>query len=133
MQLDWLEVTSKIFEMIVFPAIALVAISIITFVKAKKTEVLENTKSELTKKYVEMLDATITDCVLSTSQTFVSALKQQGAFDEAAQKQAFKLTYDAVVATLTDEAQKYLNEAINDLNTYITNKIEAKVLMSKTV
>jgi hypothetical protein len=35
------------------------------------------------------------------------------------------------MAILTDEAQMYLNEAIKDLNAYITNKIESGVVAAK--
>ena len=78
-----------------------------------------------------MLDKTITECVLATNQTYVEALKKQGAFDIEAQKEAFKLTYEAVMAILTEDAQEYLGEAINDLNAYITTKIESQVVVSK--
>lgn len=33
---------------------------------------------------------------------------------------------------LSEEAKKYLNEAIGDLNLYITQKIEAEVNVNKT-
>ena len=78
-----------------------------------------------------MLDTTITDCIRATNQTYVNSLKEQGAFDKEAQKKAFKQTYDAVMAILTEDAKEYLNEAINDLNTYITNKIESGVVVVK--
>lgn len=58
-------------------------------------------------------------------------MKKQGSFDLDAQKQAFLLTYEAVMSILTDDAQVYLNEAIKDLNTYITTKIESQVVVVK--
>lgn len=132
MQINWIEILSIVFEAIVFPAISAVAIYFITWIRAKKQELQTKTKDETTKKYIEMLDKTITDCVLATSQTYVDALKKEGSFDAEAQKHAFQLTYDAVVAVLTDEAQKYLAEAVKDLPTYITNKIEANVKANKS-
>ena len=47
---------------------------------------------------------------------------------------SFSLLLGAIVgitATAADEAEVYLNEAIKDLNAYITNKIEAQVIISK--
>lgn len=129
--MDWLEILEKVFEIAVFPAISAAAIYFITWLNVKKQELLKKTKDEMTKKYIEMLDKTITECVLATSQTYVEALKKEGTFDVEAQKKAFQLTYDAVFAILTDEAQKYLSEAVNDLGAYITNKIEANVIMTK--
>ena len=131
MQLDWLDILYKVFEVAIIPILAAATVYLVTFIKAKKNEILEKTKNETTKKYVELLDKTITECVLATNQTYVEALKKQGSFDAEAQKQAFKLTYDAIMAILTDDAQEYLAEAIKDLDTYITNRIEAQVVVNK--
>jgi predicted RNA-binding protein Jag len=129
--MDWLEIVGTIFEIAIFPAISAAAIYFITWINAKKQELLNKTKNETETKYVEMLDKTITECVLATSQTYVKALKEEGRFDEAAQKVAFQKTFDAVMAILTDEAQTYLSEITKDLNVYITNKIEATVKATK--
>lgn len=131
MQLDWLEVLYKIFEVAIIPLLGAATLYLIAFIDAKKKELKEKAKSETTKKYIDMLDDTIINCVIATNQTYVEALKKAGSFDAEAQKQAFKLTYEAVMAVLTDEAQVYLNEAIKDLNAYITNKIESGVVVAK--
>ena len=129
--MDWLEILGTIFEIAIFPAISAAAIYFITWINAKKQELLKKTKNETEAKYVEMLDKTITECVLATSQTYVQALKAEGKFDAEAQKVAFQKTFDAVMAILTDEAQVYLNEITKDLSVYITNKIEATVTATK--
>ncbi len=131
MQINWLEIVGTVFEIAIFPAISAAAIYFITWINAKKQELLKKTKNETETKYVEMLDKTITECVLATSQTYVKALKEEGRFDEAAQKVAFQKTFDAVMAILTDEAQTYLSEVTKDLSMYITNKIEATVKATK--
>ena len=131
MQLDWLEILYKVFEVAIIPLLGAATLYLIAFIDAKKKELKEKAKSETTKKYIDMLDDTIINCVIATNQTYVDALKKAGSFDAEAQKQAFKLTYDAVMAILTEEAQLYLNEAIKDLNAYITNKIESGVVAAK--
>ncbi len=131
MQLDWLDILYKVFEVAIIPILAAATMYLVTLIKAKKQELLEKTKNETTKKYIEMLDKTITDCVIATNQTYVEALKKQGSFDVEAQKKAFQLTYDAVMAILTDDANEYLTEAIKDLNAYITTKIESQVVVVK--
>ena len=55
-----------------------------------------------------------------------SVLAAQKAAKEA-QKEAFELTYNAVMAVLTDEAKHYLAAIYGDLTAYITTRIEAEV------
>ena len=124
MQLDWLNILEKLFEVALFPIIGAAAIYRVAFIKVKKEELLAKAKNETVKKYIEMLDKTIVECVMATNQTYVETLKKQGSFDAEAQKKAFQLTFNSVMAVLTDDAQEYLNEAVKDLTVYITNKIE---------
>ena len=129
--MDWLEILEKVFEIIVFPAISAAALYFISWLNAKKQELAAKTNSEMTKKYLDILNSTIAECVLATNQTYVDALKKEGSFGIEAQKEAFKRTYEAVLTVLTDDAQKYLGEAVNDLGAYITNKIEAQISSTK--
>lgn len=131
MQLDWLDILDKIFDIAIVPLIGAAAMYLVALIKVEKQKLLEKTEDETTKKYLDLLDKTITECVLATNQTYVNALKSQNAFDAEAQKKAFQLTLDAIMAILTEDAQVYLNEAVNDLNTYITTKIEAQVAVTK--
>ena len=131
MQLDWLDILNKIFEVAIIPIIGAATMYLVTFIKAKNQELAEKIKNENIKKYIEMLDKTIVECVLATNQTYVKALKDQNAFDLDAQKKAFQITYDAVMAILTEDAQEYLNETVSDLTAYITNKIECQVAITK--
>ena len=129
--MNWSEVLKIVFEVIVFPVLSAAGIYFITWINAKKNELKQKTKNETAQKYLDLLNNTIVECVLATNQTYVEALKKEGSFDAEAQKKAFQLTYDAVIGVLTEDAQKYLGEAVNDLTAYITTKIEAQVGMSK--
>jgi hypothetical protein len=129
--MNWTEILGMVFEFIVFPVISAAAVYFITWIHAKKQELAKKAKDDTTKKYLDMLDKTIPECVLATSQTYVEALKKEGKFDAVAQKKAFQQTFDAVMAVLTDDAKEYLGEAVKDLTAYITNKIEANVKATK--
>lgn len=123
---------TQIMEVVVIPLLGILTAYIVKIVNAKLEEVSANRKNELEKKYINMLNDTISDCVIATTQTYVESLKKQGRFDVEAQKEAFNQTYSAVMGILSEEAKKYLNEAIGDLNLYITQKIEAEVKINKT-
>lgn len=129
--MDWANVVKQIFELVVFPLLGIGTTYLIVLINAKIKELKKQSDSDLEKKYLDMLNNTIVDCVLATNQTYVNELKKQGKFDLDAQKIAFQKTYENVMALLTDEAKKYLSEALGDLQTYINNKIEAEVLLNK--
>lgn len=128
-----MEMLAEIFEVCIIPLLGVLTAYFIKFVNAKSAEIGTKVENETQKKYLEMLNSTITDCVIATTQTYVDSLKKQGTFDAEAQKVAFTMTYESVVKLLTDEATEYLNEAVGDLQLYITQKIEAEVNLNKTI
>lgn len=129
--MDWLNILQQIFELCIIPLLAIITRSLVIYISMKKDELKSKTDSELAKKYLELLNDTIADCVIATNQTYVETLKKGNAFTADAQKAAFEKTYQAVIATLSEEAQKYLSEVVGDLQTYITQKIEASVNQNK--
>lgn len=128
-----MEMLAQIFEVCIIPLLGVLTAYFVKFVNAKSAEIGTKVENETQKKYLEMLNSTITDCVIATTQTYVDSLKKQGAFDAEAQKVAFTMTYESVIKLLTDEATEYLNEAVGDLQLYITQKIEAEVNLNKII
>ena len=129
--MDWMNVLSKVFELIIFPVISIGGIYLTYLISVKIKELKQKTNNDTAKKYLDMLNDTIANAVLATTQTYVEALKKEGKFDAEAQKIAFKQTYDAVMKVLNAEAMKYITESVGDLETYVTNRIEAEVRMTK--
>ena len=131
--MNWLEIGNWAFQTLVPIALLLGSVSLIVYIGIKKKEIKDKTDSDTVDRYLDMLETTITDAVLTTTQTYVEALKNKNAFDIEAQKIAFKMSYDAVMKVLTDDAKLYLQTIVGDLQTYITNKIEAKVKLTKVM
>jgi hypothetical protein len=129
--MDWAQVLKQFFELVIYPVLGVTGIYLTYLIKVKIDELKQKTKDNTAKKYLDMLNNTISSAVLATTQTYVEALKKQGKFDEEAQKEAFKQTYDAVMKVLTDEAIKYITVSVGDLQTYVTNQIEAEVKLTK--
>lgn len=121
----------EIIEVCLIPLLGVLVTYLVKYINTKSKELEASTDNELAKKYISLLSSTITNCVIATNQTYVETLKKQGKFDAEAQKEAFNMTLNAVMALLTDEAKKYLSEIYGDLNTYITNQIEATVNQNK--
>lgn len=126
------ELITQIMEIVVIPLLGILTTYIVKLVNAKINEISSTKNNKLEQKYLDMLNETITKCVIATTQTYVETLKKEGKFDKTAQETAFNKTYTAVLAILSDEAKKYLTEAVGDLNLYITQQIEAEVKITKT-
>lgn len=131
--MEWTELLADIFQICILPLLGVLTTFFVKWVNMKSAEIQTNVDDATLKKYMDMLTQTISDCVIATNQTYVESLKQQGKFDLDAQKEAFNLTRDAVLAILSEEAQIYLSTAVGDLNAYITKKIEAEVNLNKPV
>ena len=129
--MNYMEMLQKIFEVCIIPLLGVLTTYLVLFIKQKSKELQKTTDNELYKKYIELLQDTIVRCVIATNQTYVEALKDKNAFDKEAQEHAFKMTYDAVMAILTDDAKVYLSNVFGDLEVYITKLIEAEVNLNK--
>lgn len=129
--MEWLDLLNDIFRLCIVPLLAVLTTYLVNYIKAKSDELVKDSDNELERKYMAMLADTITDCVLATNQTYVEALKNQNAFTKEAQEEAFRQTFDAVMAVLNDDAKAYLTNVYGDLTVYLTKKIEAEVNRSK--
>lgn len=129
--MNWMEMLQQIFQVCIIPLLGVLTAYLVKYIQVKAEEIKTTTDNELTKKYVDMLAKTISDCVIATNQTYVDNMKKENAFDAEAQRHAFQVTYAAVLNLLTDEAKVYLEAFYGDLNSYITNKIEAEVNWNK--
>ena len=131
--MEWLPLLYQLLEVCIIPLIGILTAYFVKFINAKSAEIQDKVDSNTADKYIAMLDSTICSCVIATTQTYVEALKKENAFTKEAQQEAFNLTYNAVMAVLTDEAKKYLTNIYGDLTAYITNKIEAEVQINKNI
>ena len=126
-----MEILQQIFVFCVIPLLGILTTYLVKLIRKKNKELDEKVSKEVSRKYIDMLADTITDCVVSTNQTYVDALKAANAFDKEAQKKAFELTYNKIMNVLTEDAKEYLTTIYGDLEIYITTKIESEVKLYK--
>ena len=129
--MEWLDLLYSVLKVCVIPMLGVVTHYVVKWLEAKKLETLDKVDNNIADKYIAMLFDTISTCVAATTQTYVDSLKAQNAFDAEAQKKAAQMTYDAVIAVLTEEAKEYLTAIYGDLHTFIVSKIEAEVKAQK--
>lgn len=131
--MDFTELIRQIFTICIIPLLGILTKFLVNFIKVKSEEILSKVDNDLADKYLKMLTETITDCVIATNQTYVNSLKEQGKFDLEAQKVAFEMTCNSVLAILSDDAKEYLTNVFGDLEVYIKNKIEVSVNENRLV
>ena len=129
----WLELLAQIFQVCIIPLLGVLTAFAVKWINAKSNEIKTQTDNELYQKYIDMLAQTITDCVIATNQTYVDALKNKNAFDKDAQIEAFRMTYEAVLNILSNDAKEYLQQAMGDFEGYVIQKIEAEVSANKII
>lgn len=129
--MNWQQIITTILEICIIPLLGILTKMLVTYLQTKSKELASKTDNEIAEKYIKMLTETITSCVISTNQTYVESLKYKGEFTVEAQKAAFKDTYENVLKILSEDCKDYLREAFGDLETYITNRIEAEVKAQK--
>lgn len=126
-----MELLVQIVQVCILPLLGILTKFLVDFLSTKRDELKTKTDSEIAQKYTDMIYQTVVDCVVATNQTYVDALKKDGAFTPEAQKEAFRQTLDAVLAILSEDAKDYIRETTGDLNTYLTNLIESQVHANK--
>lgn len=129
--MDWLKMLYEILEVCIIPLLGILTVYAVKFIKIKSDEIAKKVNNDTATKYIDLLATTISDCVVATNQTYVERLKKENAFTAEAQKEAFQLTYEAVMGVLTEDAKTYLTSIYGDLSAYIATKIEAEVNLNK--
>ena len=85
-------------------------------------------------KYSEIiygLENIVNKAVITTNQTFVNELKKQGKFDKEAMQEAYRRTYESIVASLSQSFFEYIDEETVDIDVLLKNMIETSVNWNK--
>ena len=85
-------------------------------------------------KYSEIiygLENIVSKAVITTNQTFVNELKKQGKFDKEAMQEAYRRTYESIIASLSQSFFEYIDEEAVDIDALLKNMIETSVNWNK--
>ena len=85
-------------------------------------------------KYSEIiygLENIVNKAVITTNQTFVNELKKQGKFDKEAMEEAYRRTYESIVASLSQSFFEYIDKENVDIDVLLKNMIETSVDWNK--
>lgn len=88
-------------------------------------------KDEKLARLISRVENIVSKTVILVNQTYVDALKEEGLFDKEAQKAAFEMCKEKVLAMLNDEAIVAIAETFGDYEEWIRTLIEAYVRENK--
>ena len=110
-------------------------ITIITICICTMTsKVAKSAAESAPSKYSEIiygLENIVSKAVITTNQTFVNELKKQGKFDKEAMQEAYRRTYESIIASLSQSFFEYIDEETVDIDVLLKNMIEASVNWNK--
>ena len=110
-------------------------VTIITICVCTMTsKIAKNAAESAPSKYSEIiygLENVVNKAVITTNQTFVNELKKQGKFDKEAMQEAYKRTYESIIASLSQSFFEYIDEEAVDIDALLKNMIETSVNWNK--
>jgi gamma-glutamyl phosphate reductase len=113
---------------IVFPALSAIATALGTWLVALLTKwINDKIKDKDAAKMLTDILNIIYDAVKAVYQTFVESLKKDGKFTAEAQEEAKNKALAIINSKLTDTMKTYITDNYGDVNTFISQKIEAAI------
>ena len=113
---------------ILFSALSIIVTGLATWaVTALQSWLNEKLKDKKYAGFVSAAFEAATNCVKSTYQTYVEALKGTDAWTKEAQTNALKTALNGIESQLSDEAKDYLGTNFGGLDTYLTGLIESVI------
>lgn len=110
-------------------------ITIITICICTMTsKIAKNAAESAPNKYsgiIYALENIVNKAVITTNQTFVNELKKQGKFDKEAMEEAYRRTYESIIASLSQSFFEYIDKETIDIDMLLKNMIETSVNWNK--
>ena len=97
---------------------------IVALIRKKTAQLQQEADNKTAEKYMNMACDAVAQAVTYTAQTFVDALKKEGAFTAEKQLEAFEKAKNKTLQILGDTAVAALGEIYGDFDTWLETKIE---------
>ena len=97
---------------------------LVALLRRQTQQIEEELDNETASKYIDLATDAVEQAVTYTAQTFVDALKAEGAFTKEKQLEAFQKARDKVLEILGDTTVKALGEIYGDFDAWLETKIE---------
>lgn len=120
MNLEWKDILTYIIQ-------TLCGLVITVGIPYAFTLLRKKVKDDKLARIISRVENIVSKTVILVNQTYVDALKANGKFDKEAQKAAFEMCKERVLAMLNNESIKAIAETFGDFDEWIRTLIEAYV------
>lgn len=97
---------------------------LVALLRRQTQQIEEELDNETASKYIDLATDAVEQAVTYTAQTFVDALKAEGAFTKEKQLEAFQKARDKVLEILGDTVVAALGQIYGDFDVWLNTKIE---------
>lgn len=104
----------------------------IKWLKATANSLEATTSNTVVKMAITDAEKIIEDCVKTTNQTYVDAIKGTDAWTKEAQEKAYSLTKDAVLKILASDTVTIIKDSVGNFEDWLKAQIESTVSTNKT-
>ena len=129
------EIMAKIAEAAV-PVLCLIitaaGLYVVALLRRRTAQIQQELDNETASKYIDMAYDAVAQAVTFTAQTFVDALKAEGAFTKEKHLEAFETAKNKTLEILGATAVKALGEIYGDFDTWLETRIEQQCRELKT-
>lgn len=119
-----LNILAAVTTCIILPLISFLGIKLSQWLS---TKIKDEKAAALFTKAVDI----VTNAVRITFQTYVESLKNSGSFGKDEQSIAFEKAKAIIVSELTEDLKTFIAQNYGDLQTWISNQIEATIYKLK--
>ena len=119
-----LNILAAVTTCIILPLISFLGIKLSQWLS---TKIKDEKAAALFTKAVDI----VTNAVRITFQTYVESLKNSGSFGKDEQLIAFEKAKAIIVSALTEDLKTFITQNYGDLQTWISNQIEATIYKLK--
>lgn len=118
--------------MVVFTTMLTIVSGCITrIITIKINDISSRMKDHRKAEFLLWINNVITQCVDTTTQTYIDSLKAKGEFNVEAQKEAFDRTMSNITQLLSEQDMATLGGYVGDTSIWITTAIEAYIKSTK--
>ena len=122
--MEWMKIIEDVILLVLVPLFGIGIRALVLFLKEKTAEISDRGLAEMLDRYIAYGEDVINSVVKYVAQTYVDALKAQGAFDKEAQEIAFARAKEAILKLLNEDAKEAIASVYGDIDEWIKTRIE---------